>query len=391
MGKILNEELSMMKYLFGYQRGKVISEQKTIPNNNISKIQQALKNANYGEYLGTSGPNKDGVDGVYGKNTKEAIMKYQSDNGIKPTGFVGSITSKKLGVEPMTSTKKPQSPDLSNIKMKPSLDYSGGNGAKPFDPSKLKFDPKKPTDKTDQTKTNKTTNCVGLDKEMCSKISVSSQVKVGSGGESQCARYVTKCLSQYDKDFYTGNAWQAAGFLKGKGGKEKYNMFKSDMNWSPIFSEIKSKKITKSDCSSFVDSSSSDWKSILPGNKGSEIQNIATKNIPGSSSVNISILKPGDVVGLWHKDTTNKGRAFCERLVNDLKLDDNGKFKELPFTYNTHVGFVTAIKNGVPIIAHNVHGTYYTVPATKLMSKNDSDMITWVISDPDVEKAVSGQ
>jgi len=385
MGKILKEELNMMKYLFDYQRGKVISEQKTIPNNNISKIQQALKDANYGQYLGTSGPNRDGVDGVYGKNTKEAIMKYQSDNGIKPTGFVGQLTSKKLGVEPMTSTQKPKGPDFSNIKMKPSLDYSGGNGATPFDPSKLKFDSKKPN------VTKKSTNCIGLDKEMCSKISTSSQVQVGSGGESQCAQYVVKCLSQYDKDFHTGNAWQAASFMMGKGGKEKYNMFKSDMNWQPIFSEIKSKKITKGDCSSFVDSSSSDWKGVLPGSKGSDIQDIATKNIPQKPNVDLSVLKPGDVVGLWHKDTNNKGRAFCERMVNDLKLDDKGNFKELPFTYNTHVGFVTAIKNGVPIIAHNVHGTYYTVPATKLMSKNDSDMITWVVSDPDVEKAISNQ
>lgn len=66
----------------------------------VRAVQAALK-AKGGEYaslLGTSGPNGDGVDGLYGENTKAAIKKFQADNGIQQTGFVGPLTAPKLGV-----------------------------------------------------------------------------------------------------------------------------------------------------------------------------------------------------------------------------------------------------------------------------------------------------
>jgi len=91
MSNLINEELETMKYLFGYQKGKVISEQ-TAPaapataapataapataaptaQDVIMKIQTILK-TKYGVNLGTSGPNKDGVDGKWGNLTQSAF------------------------------------------------------------------------------------------------------------------------------------------------------------------------------------------------------------------------------------------------------------------------------------------------------------------------------
>jgi hypothetical protein len=76
---ILTEEINNMRFLFGYQPGKLISEQETPVSavDLIKQIQRLLK-TNYGANLGTSGPNKDGIDGVWGKNTQTAL-----ENAIK--------------------------------------------------------------------------------------------------------------------------------------------------------------------------------------------------------------------------------------------------------------------------------------------------------------------
>ena len=81
MSNLINEELDTMKYLFEYQKGKVISEQTTpvvqatvapTAQDVIMKIQTTLK-TKYGANLGTSGPNKDGVDGKWGPMTQSAF------------------------------------------------------------------------------------------------------------------------------------------------------------------------------------------------------------------------------------------------------------------------------------------------------------------------------
>lgn len=229
--------------------------------------------------------------------------------------------------------------------------------------------------------------CVGLTKDKCARVSSKSSVEMGSAGTDECASYVTKCLSEYDRDFKTGNAWVAASWAKGQGGKEKFNLFTSQIDWNKIWNDLKKNQITKNECMGFYGKSKSDLFTF--SGKKKKLLEIVLNSVPPSSKLSISQLKPGDIVGLWHKNTNNKGRAFCERMVNDLKLDEKGNFKELPFTYNTHVGFVTTVKDGVPIIAHNVSGTYYTVPATQMLSSDSDDMITWVITDPQVESELA--
>jgi len=100
MSNLINEELDTMKYLFEYQKGKVISEQTTpvaqatvapTAQDVIMKIQTTLK-TKYGVNLGTSGPNKDGVDGKWGPMTQSAF-----ENATKGTSAAPSTETPKHG------------------------------------------------------------------------------------------------------------------------------------------------------------------------------------------------------------------------------------------------------------------------------------------------------
>ncbi|MBR2311326.1 MAG: peptidoglycan-binding protein [Oscillospiraceae bacterium] len=51
------------------------------------KLQQALKDAGYGSYLGSAG-----VDGIYGPDTAAAVKAYQKDNKLQIDGIAGDET-----------------------------------------------------------------------------------------------------------------------------------------------------------------------------------------------------------------------------------------------------------------------------------------------------------
>jgi len=80
-----------------------LPEMENVPLGKVEAVQQALVDAGY-----DIGPT--GVDGVFGENTRAAVIKYQKANGIKQTGNVGPVTSGKLGVQPLTSGKPSQKP-----------------------------------------------------------------------------------------------------------------------------------------------------------------------------------------------------------------------------------------------------------------------------------------
>lgn len=80
----------------------IINEQSS---DRTTKIQKILKQKGYGKLLGTTGPNKDGIDGVYGQNTVNAVKAFQKDNKIKETGYVGKLTGSALGLDVVTPTK----------------------------------------------------------------------------------------------------------------------------------------------------------------------------------------------------------------------------------------------------------------------------------------------
>jgi peptidoglycan hydrolase-like protein with peptidoglycan-binding domain len=380
--KLTESDLEMIvKRVLNEQLANVVDTPKE-----IKQFQQKLIDLGYD--LGSSGPNKDGVDGYIGRRTRSAIKNFQTKNNIKPTGVLDQTTQNELSY----TSKVPKQVDF-NMFGRPGEKKTSKIGK---EVSKVKGGEieKKKINKIEpeRNKTSSSSKCIGLPKNLCSQISSKNTVTLGTGDEAQCAAYVTKCLTQYDKDFRTGNAWKSASWLAGGGGTEKFNLFKTNVDWSKIWSGLKSNKITKSDCMAFYGKGGSDKGTFRTKSKA--ILNLSQENAPDSAAANWRSLKPGDVVGLWHAGTSNKGRAFCERMVDDLGLDDKGNFKQNPFTFNTHVGFVTAVKDGVPIIAHNVgnsfgtKGSYSAVPVTQMLSKGSPDRIVWAYSDPQVESSV---
>lgn len=77
MKNLVNEELNKMKYLLGYHRGMVISEQDAAAataEDVIKQIQRTLVDK-YQANIGKTGDLKDGVDGKWGNLTQSALEK----------------------------------------------------------------------------------------------------------------------------------------------------------------------------------------------------------------------------------------------------------------------------------------------------------------------------
>ncbi|MCG6972136.1 MAG: peptidoglycan-binding protein [Desulfobacterales bacterium] len=62
---------------------------KTMKSEEIMSVQKALNGAGF----------KLSEDGIMGKHTRQALMKYQKDNNLKPTGKADKETLAKLGVK----------------------------------------------------------------------------------------------------------------------------------------------------------------------------------------------------------------------------------------------------------------------------------------------------
>lgn len=74
----------------------------------IILLQTALKKTEFGNLLGTSGQNKDGVDGIFGSRTKDALQKFQDKNKITDEqGKVGEKTQALLSkITPTSALEK---------------------------------------------------------------------------------------------------------------------------------------------------------------------------------------------------------------------------------------------------------------------------------------------
>ena len=339
--RVINEQLANAKVT--NKPSSEIPNFMTMPNG-VELVQRALLKKGYNVGM-------KGADGILGPRTKNAIIKYQRDNGIKQTGIVGPITAKSLGVQSLTS-KKP-------------------------------LNPKPTTPVPNKNNTTTTSNrCIAISKEECDKISSTKASEISyDEGETRCSAYMVKCLREYDDKFASNNAWNVFDNVKGQG-QVKYNAYADgSVNWNNIYSQLKKSKISKKNCEDYEKTEDSDKK--VP----SDLPKIVTNSIPQSAKINISSLELGDVVGLYHKNSANKGKAFCQTAI-EKNLDDNGNMEKNPFTFNSHVGFVGAIKDGVPIVIHNVHGHHIATPATQMLNKNDEDMIVWVVSDNEVKSAV---
>jgi hypothetical protein len=326
---------------------------------------------------GRRSPNKN--NSVKQLQQKLMDLGYLKTDSMTPTGYFGDMTKKALD-------------RYNGVVRKDTPIYYGLNKPKQNTPNpskKPKQGTTNPLKNTKQGTTNPLKNtkkytCIAISKEECDKISSTSDTVISTGSEKACARYMNKCLSKYDKDL-AGHAWTVLNLLKDRGvATEKYNMFKNDINWDGLWRDLEKSKVTNKSCECHKDDHAD-------GNCNTGIPKAIQNSYPSKTGFDISSLELGDIVGMYYNPSTNKGQAFCQRA----KFGRSGKvIKTAPFEFNTHVGFVVAIKNGVPIILHNIgnenQGLHHATPATKLLSKNGT-MIAWVAKDNEVKKGLESE
>jgi hypothetical protein len=343
----------------------LLSEQEKIVKNYDTKYDYKKEGGNYYYKL---------------KNSNDWILSKGSGlESIKTKVFKDTpigITDKKSQISKMYDDTKLKS------------DYTGPGGS--FEKNLYGKDKEKLTKVgTDNKKVaDSDYDCISVSKEQCKKISPNSETKLDKSEETRCTSYARKCLSQYGLDYLGGSAWEALRYLKSRGGKEKYNMF-NNLDYSNLENNIKKiGKNYKSICDTCF--KPKDGTNINVDNEcdSNKLGKTISDFYPSSSSIDLGSLELGDIVGIYWAGSGNKGKAFCQKA----SIDDKNAITNKNTTINTHLGFVGAIKNGEPIIFHNVHGQHYATPAKNYISKpsKEGGMITWVISDPELKSNLSG-
>lgn len=106
------------------------------------------------------------------------------------------------------------------------------------------------------------------------------------------------------------------------------------------------------------------------GGLNGDIATFVKKLVPKSASVS---LKLGDVVGLVYPTSKHYEEAFYEAGKIYFKKGSDGKMKPgknisagTGWGMNTHLGIVGAIKDGTPIIFHNIGGQVWADPANNM-------------------------
>jgi peptidoglycan hydrolase-like protein with peptidoglycan-binding domain len=359
----------------------------------VTAIQQELKKRGYD--LGNSGPNEDGIDGVYGPKTTQAVIKFQEENGIKQTGFVGDTTAAKLGTPSLAKSKTttPTSPfttkeegdkfrkwvndNYKGLADKLDLDPSGSHTNKYIiDAWNHKLTDAYTLGKLYKEKTQGQSN-VGQS-SLSSNIAPNYQgkfnlaaldsaqsVPVCRADTTECGQFVNNLFTKLD---YVGNAWNAHDYDPiGPRIKTTYH------NWTPsqvdriynIFNEI--------------------VKKGGPEEKGPQSENIKKLQEELAPNITAADLKKDDIVGIYYPKSPNHEIAFFEAALSGYKpnelpagkgyfiKDGKGGWKKgrtisggVGFGMNTHLGIVGAIKDGVPLVFHNVNGQVYSDPYNAL-------------------------
>lgn len=70
---------------------------QTVNPQYIKQVQMALKNK--GMNLGNFGPNKDGIDGIWGAKSMQALYEFQVNNNLPITITLNPETVQKLGIK----------------------------------------------------------------------------------------------------------------------------------------------------------------------------------------------------------------------------------------------------------------------------------------------------
>lgn len=317
---------------------KVVNEQKN--TSMVIALQNALKNFKYGKYLGTSGPNRDGVDGSFGEKTKRALIKFQSDNNIYPAdGRITTNTLIKLGV--LSSSKKD----------KVGLDTDRRNSNTPTSVSK-------------DTLISKSVNPNFLQTIDSSKLSTNNSVKIMKAGQPECSRFVNEFSEKVGP---LGNAWIAHN-----------NSNAGELVWS-AFNNLGEDKIKIA--TEIFNRIQKTGKPEPGGPQNKTVSKLVNSIVPKTVPIGLQV---DDVVGIYYPDSSHHEEAFHQAATEggSFVKDSSGAFVPSQKTVsgqgwgmNTHLGIVGAIKNGVPIIFHNIKGQVFADPANNLV---DNGRIAWV-------------
>lgn len=310
--------------------GKYIKENKETLNEDdtIKAIQNALISKGY-----DVGPK--GADGVLGPNTRKAVTKYQNDNNIKPTGFPGRITRGKLGITASSTTSSSSTKSTPKPAQKPASDSALSSNISGGFKSIFTLD----------------------------KLKIDDSTYVCKAGQTSCGQFVNDFSEKLD---FVGDAWLAHD-LDGAG-KRVWSVY---TNLTPLFIDAITKTFIAID-------KAGGWKDSGPMSENiKKLNGALTKKQPSASD-----LKVDDIVGIYYPPSSHHEEAFYEAGKNYFIKDASGKLvkgKTLTsgkgFGMNTHVGIVGAIKNGVPLVFHNITGSVFSDPYNKL---KDGGKIVWV-------------
>lgn len=235
----------------------------------------------------------------------------------------------------------------------------------------------------------------GFNEITLARLRSGGSVPVTKCSDKGCSAYVGRILGQKQ-----GNAWHAhntAGSLKFSAfsgiGPDGLNQM------AKIFSKINANPKEKS--------------------AEADVRGFVSKLVPNQMGL-AKVLQLGDVVGLFHFDSSNHTKAFFEggtgyremgganRVTSTFFMDKNGKAWEpsmlgqnvqfLPgrktlqagarFGMNTHVGYVGAFVDGIPVIFHFIDsdpddfapGTVYATPLNAMGVGKGKDAIVWIKS-----------
>lgn len=301
---------------------KVLLEQDE--RENIKSIQRELIKRGYDV-------GRTGADGVYGTNTRNAVMKFQRDNNIKQTGYVGSITSKALGVSPMSKSSGATSKTL-----------------------------KTPKETELQQRAKDSLLSTNIDTGFKNKFNLNvlsdkDSTFVCKAGQENCGQFVNDFSKKLS---FVGNAWLAHDLDQvGKRVMSSYTSLtpKQVEKAFNIFKQIEKQ------------GGPEERKS------GGQVENIKALQNELVRDISPSSLKVDDVVGIYYPASSHHEEAFHEAGKPYFVSDGKGGWKKgntisggKGFGMNTHVGIVGGVKNGVPLVFHNISGNVFSDPYNKL-------------------------
>jgi hypothetical protein len=164
------------------------------------------------------------------------------------------------------------------------------------------------------------------------------------GMQDACAKWVTK---KYDtvagnsmQNGVIGNAWQMIKNVEDRGGKSIFNIYEN-----PLFDNVSSPQEVKQAVNTYLQNNKIDYSS----------------------------LQAGDVVG-----------------IHNPSSDHYSEVLESGTTYNTHVGIVVDVENGIPIIEHNILGNVRRERIDKLTGSKTGRPVVTAASRPVQGERVKG-